>query len=271
VAEEQTETEERGGPPEPLVVSEYLKERGEVDCPGCGKPNGGLAVVMFGREVTIKCDECTKQDSDEQEAAEQVERVQDMLSRAGATPRLEQFTLDTYPSDPPHAEAKRIVLEWRDRILEAEVGKPGAPNLVLYGNVGGGKSGLMWPIVKSFCQQERRARYVDFPSLLEQMKAAYQHKVPFDAYSTLGRVPVLVLDDVGAERPTEWARSELLHLVNLRYERLLPTAYVSNYEPDELVERLGHDDPMIGERIVSRMNEGAIQHRLRARDLRVPA
>jgi DNA replication protein DnaC len=122
--------------------------------------------------------------------------------------------------------------------------------------------------VRSLCEQMIGCRFVDFPTLLEEIKDAYAKKVPLERMSDLVRVPVLVLDDLGGERPTEWAVSQLLRLVNTRYERKLPTCFLSNFTPGELAKRLGHEDPVAGERIVSRMVEGAIQHRMRARDRR---
>jgi DNA replication protein DnaC len=251
-----------------LLDTSFMRTGAQVACPGCGKANGGLEVTISGLALTLSCAMCVARAEAEAEEQERQERVRDLLARAGGTARLEQFTLEGYPTTQVHQQALAKALGWRDRVLSIPPGRPGAPNLVLFGGIGSGKSGLMWPVVRSLCEHLRRTRYVDFPALLEQMKDAYAKRVPFDQFSELGRVPVLVLDDVGAERPTEWALGELLQLVNARYERLLPTAYISNFEPQELVARLGRGDEHVGERIVSRMNEGAIQCRLKSRDLR---
>jgi DNA replication protein DnaC len=80
---------------------------------------------------------------------------------------------------------------------------------------------------------------------------------------------VLVLDDLGAERPTDWARDAIAALVQYRHTRDLPTVVTSNYAPAALVKRLGHDDPMIGQRIVSRLVEHCITVKLDRPDLRI--
>jgi hypothetical protein len=56
----------------------------------------------------------------------------------------------------------------------------------------------------------------------------------------------------------------------MRYERCLPTCYISNYDPDDLADRLGRDDTVIADRIVSRMIDGSIQHRVCADNRRRP-
>lgn len=244
----------------------FLENMGECPCPTEGCEGTGYKQRIGDRVFTMACEKCEAESAKRWEEEERARKAEVLLARAGGTPRLMQFTLDSYPKDKKHAEAKRVVLQWFSDVLDAP---REAPNLLLYGPVGGGKTGLMWPVVVKFCESLVPARMVDFPGLLDQMREAYAKKVPFDRFTDLGKVPVLVLDDIGAEKPTEWARSQLLALVNIRYERLLPTAYISNYDPDELAERLGHDDPIIGERIVSRMMEGATQKRVDSPDLRV--
>lgn len=242
-----------------------LETLGEVPCSTPGCEGTGYQQRIIDRVLTMPCPSCAAAAEQQQAEEERAHQASLLLDRAGGTPRLLEFSLDSYPDDPRHAEVKKVVLGWRDVVLESP---RRAPNLLLYGPVGGGKTGLMWPVVVSFCEHLVSARLVDFPALLDQMREAYAKKVPFDKFSDLGKVPVLVLDDIGAEKPTEWARAQLLSLVNTRYERLLPTAYISNYKPNKLVERLGQDDLVIGERIVSRMMENATQKHVDSPDLR---
>jgi len=61
-------------------------------------------------------------------------------------------------------------------------------------------------------------------------------------------IPVLVLDDIGAERPTEWVREKLNMIIYFRNNKGLKTLFTSNYEPAELQERLD-------ERISSRIHQ----------------
>jgi DNA replication protein DnaC len=80
---------------------------------------------------------------------------------------------------------------------------------------------------------------------------------------------LLVLDDLGAERPTDWTRDAIHALVQHRHSRDLPTIVTSNYAPSALARRLGHDDPLIGKRIVSRLTENCVKVKLERPDLRL--
>lgn len=64
--------------------------------------------------------------------------------------------------------------------------------------------------------------------------------------------PVLVLDDLGADRATPWSLSQLLRLMHHRSHNALPTIITSNLKPDEIREHCGHD-----ERLVQRLAGGA--------------
>lgn len=241
---------------------------GEIPCPTEGCEGKGQR-VRFAGKLTVEnvCEDCASEYERKREAEEHAEHAARLRTHAGETPRLARLTLDSYPTDEAGRAALAAAVRWRDGVLS---GEPDAPrNLFLFGPAGSGKTGLLWPITASLCEGLVESRLVDFPTLLEQMKDAYAKRVPFDRFTDLGRVPVLLLDDIGAERPTEWARAQLLHLVNQRYERLKFTAFASNYTPGDLAARLGQDDPIVGDRILSRITESCVQHRMRASDRRL--
>lgn len=50
---------------------------------------------------------------------------------------------------------------------------------------------------------------------------------------------VLVIDDLGAERPTEWVRERLYEIVNARYESVRPIIVTTNLDPAQLEKQLG--------------------------------
>lgn len=59
------------------------------------------------------------------------------------------------------------------------------------------------------------------------------------------QVPLLIIDDIGSEQPTEWAVSKIFAIINARYEGYMPTIITTNYSGEELVRRMtpeGGDD-----------------------------
>jgi DNA replication protein DnaC len=74
---------------------------------------------------------------------------------------------------------------------------------------------------------------------------------------TYKRVPLLIIDDLGKERATDWTISTLYTIIDGRYDRAMPIIVTTNYDPGSLVGRLTPqgDDGTIAECIIDRINE----------------
>jgi DNA replication protein DnaC len=92
------------------------------------------------------------------------------------------------------------------------------------------------------------------------------------------KVPFLFLDDLGVEKPTDFVREQLFHIINHRHNyartaanpKGLVTVITSNYEPDELVERLNGDTKSkTGDAIMSRIVGMCIPYILGGEDRRM--
>lgn len=107
-------------------------------------------------------------------------------------------------------------------------------------------------------------RFVVVPTFLDAMRAGVAHGDRDDPLAELFDVDLLVLDDLGAERSTDWAAERLYVLVSERYNKMRSTVATTNYGLDELVER-GYGP------IVSRLLEGGAAVRIDATDYRLEA
>lgn len=113
-------------------------------------------------------------------------------------------------------------------------------------------------------------------TMLERIRQSYEkgqrHRFPSNVYDR----QLLVIDDLGAQRPTPWVIEQLYSIVNHRYEAGLPIIVTSNRTPAELAKAMTSPTPGGGgldlvpaERVVSRMMEMCQVLNLAGRDRRI--
>ncbi|MGH9963045.1 MAG: ATP-binding protein, partial [Pyrinomonadaceae bacterium] len=111
--------------------------------------------------------------------------------------------------------------------------------LLILGPCGAGKTHLAVSILRELIyQQKADGCFYDFRELLKKIQNSYNSVSQTSEIEILSPVlncELLVLDDLGAERPTEWVRDTFAYILNSRYNGKLPTVITTNF-PDERKE-----------------------------------
>ena len=113
--------------------------------------------------------------------------------------------------------------------------------LVLKGSYGCGKTHLAAAIANYQVEQGRPVVFIVVPDLLDHLRAAYapNSAVSFDQrFESVRTVPLLILDDLGAQSSTPWAQEKLYQILNHRYNAQLPTVITTNHELEDLDPRI---------------------------------
>lgn len=130
--------------------------------------------------------------------------------------------------------------------------------LLLMGSVGVGKTHLAVSILKGLTERGFSCLFYEFGSLLKEIQDSYNPRTLTSELSVLSPVlttDVLVLDELGASKPTDWVRDTMAHIINTRYNDKKLTIFTTNY-PDtqrSAVEETLED--RIGTRLRSRLFE----------------
>ncbi|CAJ1003626.1 MULTISPECIES: primosomal protein DnaI [Bacillales] len=111
--------------------------------------------------------------------------------------------------------------------------------LYLHGPFGVGKSYIMGAIARELSERNIASLMVYVPDFVREMKDSLSDQSYAGKLELLKEVPVLILDDIGAENLTPWVRDEVLGVIlNQRVNNHLPTLFTSNYSLEELEEHL---------------------------------
>ena len=128
----------------------------------------------------------------------------------------------------------------------------GAPQgLVMYGCVGCGKTHLGVAILQAVLRKGFTGLYYNMVDLLSDIRATFSDSTSLSEHDLLEDViapDLLVLDDLGAEKTSEFVNDRLYLIVNRRYESNQPILVTTNLGLDELRNK-------VGERTVSRLCE----------------
>jgi DNA replication protein DnaC len=137
-----------------------------------------------------------------------------------------------------------------------------------YGDVGTGKTSLAMLISKSASDAGRSVAIYSVPQLLAHIKATYEDgsgSSYLDLFRRLSQVDLLHLDDLGAEKRTEWVLEQLYAIVNERWQEQRSIVVTTNLaDREELREQ-------VGARTVSRLSEMCATIPIMGRDLRAAA
>jgi DNA replication protein DnaC len=158
-----------------------------------------------------------------------------LLAEAGIPARYQACRLENFQLTGKQSEklrrAREATARWVEEFLAS--GRPSESGLLFIGPPGVGKTHLAAAALAELVRRYRvRGRFVDFTSLLYQIQSTFDQGSPETKQSVLDPVldaEVLVIDELGAQKPTPWVSEVLYLILNGRYTRRLTTLFTTNY------------------------------------------
>lgn len=190
-------------------------------CIVCG--GSGLRIAQEGgRQVARPC-ECRIE-----------RRAARLIESAHIPKRYEHCTLDNYESGFNGADCTLAGAHFRSRrFVEEYPVQPVGTGLLFSGSIGVGKTHLAVGMLKHLIQERGvQGLFCDYRELLKEVQNSYNQKVAATELEVLRPVfeaEVLVLDELGAAKPSEWVWDTVAHILNSRYNDQRTTIITSNY------------------------------------------
>jgi len=193
-----------------------------------------LQFFYDGNALQITASDCQKAKD-----AAHADRVSKLIARANIPPRFSRFRAKDYRATDRNSDAIDAA---EDAIFDDK-------SLFIHGDVGTGKTMLACIIAVERVHLLKPCLFVNVPDLLEQQRDKSDDTR--DAFlKRVYEAPCLIVDDLGAEKPSDWTNEILFKIYNRRYNDERQTVTTSNLPPTSL-------DNHTGARVARRVLHGA--------------
>ena len=201
-----------------------------------------------------------------QEFANKVDKI---IKNSKMSKRNLNYKFDNFEVNSNNKKVYQSLKNYSEKLVN-EVERKG---LILVGNNGVGKTHLACSIANELIKNGIPIIYGTLINLLAELKNTY------DVYNNISemkiiklyeKVDLLIIDDLGKEKPSEWGLEKLFTIINSRYENNLPVIITTNYDQNSLIDRLSINGEIeTAKSIISRLYEMCYLVKIEDRDHRI--
>lgn len=194
---------------------------------------------------------------------------------------LDNIALFAVPNQMKQARMKEVYIDDKNRfdaIKKANTfiteyrNHQNPKGMYLHGNFGCGKTYLVAAIFNELAKDGVKSAMIFWPEFLRILKGSFGSLFN-EKMERIQKAPLLLIDDIGAETVTPWARDEILStILQYRMQEQLPTFFTSNLTIQELEEHLsitkGSVDIVKARRIMERIKQLTYDTEMISKNLR---
>ncbi len=182
-------------------------------------------------------------------------RVERIIKNSKMSKRNLSYKFDNFESNNSNKKVLDNLKNYSEKLVNG-IEKKG---LILVGNNGVGKTHLACSIANKLIENGIPIIYGTLINLLAELRNSYDtdnNISEMEIIKLYENVDLLVIDDLGKEKPSEWALEKLFTIINSRYENDLPVIITTNYNQNSIIERLSINGEIdTAKSIISRLYE----------------
>ena len=241
--------------------TEYMKD-GHAYCKTCHERKDGEVKSLMDMKFIFKNNcKCDRERFEKQKQREKEQEIERLKRSCFISMSQWAYTFDNYKgeTDKSYTIAKNYVKEY-EQMKKENIG------LLFCGTVGSGKTYLACCIANALIEEYMiRVKIRNFAQIINDLQKGGFDLDKNEYIESLTNVSVLILDDLGIERDTSYAKEQVYNIVNSRYLKQKPTIFTTNL-PYEKIQN--SDDGVEYERIYSRIIEMCIPVKVMGEDFR---
>ena len=248
--------------PEELRSDEYIVNDGLIYCSKCHTPRQ-KRIEVSGKTIEPRCMcACQTEDYDRREQERKHREFLDIVAKnrsiglPDSSLRKHTFENDLGYNPKQIRMAKRYVQHWEEM-------QKNSTGLLLWGDVGTGKSFIAGCIANALLDKGVPVIMTNFARLLNKLTDMYagDRNAYIDSFK---RYPLMIIDDLGVERNSEFAREQVFSVIDSRYRSELPMIVTTNLT----LEELQHPEDLSRSRIYDRVLERCLPIRVNDQNIR---
>lgn len=223
----------------------YNEQDGLYYCVRCNTPVEAFFLEKEKGKHPCMC-KCRREEHEQREKErklrEHINVVEKLRQEAFSGRRMYDWKFENSEADTKQIEAaKKYVGTWTEMEQENQ-------GLLFFGDVGRGKSYTAACVVNAIIEMEVRAKMINLATVINDLQALVgENRSSY--IDKLCRYRLLVFDDLGAERGTEFAREQVYNVINARWESGRPFIVTTNLS----LKEMQNEEQMVLKRIYDRV------------------
>lgn len=211
----------------PIPDSEYIGEDGLLHCSKC-HAKVQTEVEFLGKKKIVRCIcDCKRKELDSFKNREKQQEIERKRNICFCESNMASWT---FAND--DGKNEKLSNAMRNYVKNFTDFKKDGKGLLLYGTVGTGKSYYAAAIANALIDEGHSCLMTNFARLTNQIQGMFEGKQEY--IDSLNRYALLIIDDLGAERKSEFMQEMVFNIIDARYRSGLPFIITTNLSGDEL-------------------------------------